>query len=59
MTPSTWAGFGGTSVSSPIMAGIQAVINQALGTNNVGNPNPVYYQIGQNEYSDFGGQSRL
>jgi uncharacterized repeat protein (TIGR01451 family) len=49
--PSTWAGFGGTSVSSPIMAGIQAVINQALGSRNVGNPNPVYYQIGQNQYS--------
>jgi subtilase family serine protease len=25
--PSAWAGFGGTSVSSPIMAGIQALIN--------------------------------
>lgn len=49
--PSRWAGGGGTSFSSPIMAGIQAVINQALGTNNVGNPNPVYYQIGQSEYS--------
>ena len=48
--PSEWAGFGGTSVSSPIMAGIQALINQALGSNNVGNPNPVYYQIAQNEY---------
>ena len=34
----TWAGGGGNSFSSPIMAGIQAVINQALGTNNVGNP---------------------
>ena len=47
----TWAGGGGTSFSSPIMAGIQAVINQALGTNNVGNPNAVYYQIGQNQYA--------
>ncbi|HEY6343299.1 MAG TPA: protease pro-enzyme activation domain-containing protein [Bryobacteraceae bacterium] len=52
--PSTWAGGGGTSFASPIMAGIQAVINQALGTNNVGNPNPVYYQIGQAEYSNGG-----
>jgi sugar lactone lactonase YvrE len=48
--PSTWAGFGGTSVSSPIMAAIQALANQALGEPNVGNPNPVYYQIGQTEY---------
>jgi len=55
--PSTWAGFGGTSVSSPIMAGIQAVINQALGSNNVGNPNPVYYEIGQNEYSTSAGRA--
>jgi uncharacterized repeat protein (TIGR01451 family) len=49
--PSTWAGGGGTSFASPIMAGIQAVINQALGSNNVGNPNPVYYQIALNQYS--------
>ena len=49
--PSTWPGAGGTSFASPIMAGIQAVINQALGVKNVGNPNPVYYQIGQNQYN--------
>jgi uncharacterized repeat protein (TIGR01451 family) len=55
--PSTWAGFGGTSVSSPIMAGIQALINQALGTTNVGNPNPVYYEIGQSQYSTAAGRT--
>jgi sugar lactone lactonase YvrE len=55
--PSTWAGFGGTSVSSPIMAGIQALINQALGSTNVGNPNPIYYQIGQDEYSTLAGRT--
>jgi uncharacterized repeat protein (TIGR01451 family) len=55
--PSDWAGAGGTSFSSPIMAGIQAVINQALGTRNVGNPNPVYYQIGQKQYSASGGEA--
>ena len=55
--PSTWPGAGGTSFASPIMAGIQAVINQALGTTNVGNPNPVYYQIGQNEYSTQAGRT--
>jgi hypothetical protein len=37
------------------MAGIQALINQALGSSNVGNPNPVYYQVGQNEYSTSAG----
>ena len=52
--PSTWAGAGGTSFASPIMAGIQAVINQAAGTPNVGNPNPVYYQIGAHQYAGGG-----
>jgi len=55
--PSTWAGGGGTSFSSPIMAGIQALINQALGSKNVGNPNPVYYQIGRNEYGTSAGRT--
>jgi len=55
--PSNWAGFGGTSVSSPIMAGIQALINQALGTKNAGNPNPVYYQIAQNQFSTPAGRT--
>ncbi len=41
------------------MAGIQALINQALGSNNVGNPNPVYYQIGSERIQHFGGQNRL
>ncbi len=48
--PSSWPGAGGTSFSSPIMAGIQALINQALGATNTGNPNPVYYEIAQNQY---------
>lgn len=42
--PSGWSGFGGTSISAPIMAGIQALVNQTLGTNQ-GNPNPVYYSL--------------
>ena len=41
--PSTWAGGGGTSFSTPIMAGIQALINQKAGSQ--GNPNYVYYQL--------------
>jgi len=48
--PSNWAGAGGTSFASPIMAGIQALINQALGQTNIGNPDPVYYQVGRAEY---------
>jgi subtilase family serine protease len=42
--PSTWAGAGGTSFASPIMAGIQALVNQSTGSLQ-GNPNYVYYQI--------------
>ena len=54
--PSTWAGGGGTSFSAPIMAGIQALINQATGTK-AGNPNPAYYQIAQSAYSTASGRS--
>lgn len=42
--PSTWAGGGGTSFATPIMAGIQALVNQKAGGPQ-GNPNPVYYQL--------------
>ncbi len=52
--PSTWSGFGGTSVATPVMAAVQALINQQTGEN-WGNPNPVYYQIAQNEYGTAGG----
>jgi len=51
--PSTWAGFGGTSVSSPIMAGIQALVNQKTGSR-WGNPNTVYYQLAKTEYGTSG-----
>ena len=42
--PSGWAGAGGTSFASPIMAGIQALVNQSVGGPQ-GNPNYVYYQL--------------
>jgi subtilase family serine protease len=42
--PINWAGGGGTSFSSPIMAGIQALVNQKLGASQ-GNPNPVLYAL--------------
>jgi subtilase family serine protease len=42
--PSNWAGAGGTSFASPIMAGIQALVNQSTGSTQ-GNPNYVYYQL--------------
>lgn len=42
--PSTWAGAGGTSFGAPIMAGVQALINQKTGGSQ-GNPNYVYYRL--------------
>jgi subtilase family serine protease len=47
--PSTWAGFGGTSVSSPIMAAIQTLVNQKTNSR-WGNPNTVYYALADGEY---------
>jgi subtilase family serine protease len=51
--PSTWAGFGGTSVSSPIMAGIQALVNQKTASR-WGNPNTVYYSLANTEFGASG-----
>jgi subtilase family serine protease len=42
--PIYWAGGGGTSYAAPIMAGIQALVNQKMGGPQ-GNPNPVYYKL--------------
>lgn len=54
--PSTWSGAGGTSFAAPIMAGIQALINQKTGSRQ-GNPNPVYYQLAAAEYGSAGNSS--
>lgn len=54
--PSAWSGAGGTSFASPIMAGIQALINQKAGGPQ-GNPAPVYYQLAANEYGSTGSAS--
>jgi subtilase family serine protease len=51
--PSTWAGFGGTSVSSPIMAGVQTLVNQKTASR-WGNPNTVYYSLANTEYGPSG-----
>jgi subtilase family serine protease len=40
--PQDWPGAGGTSFGAPIMAGVQALVNESVGTNQ-GNPNFVYY----------------
>ena len=54
--PSTWAGAGGTSFSSPILAGIQALVNQKTGARQ-GNPNPEYYRQAVKEYGTTGNAS--
>jgi subtilase family serine protease len=51
--PSNWAGAGGTSFSAPVMAGIQALVNQKTG-NRQGNPNYVYYNLAAGEYGGSG-----
>ncbi|MGA3323441.1 MAG: choice-of-anchor D domain-containing protein [Terriglobia bacterium] len=51
--PSTWTGFGGTSISSPIMAAIQALVNQASGSR-WGNPDSAYYSRAATEYGSSG-----
>ena len=54
--PSAWSGAGGTSFASPIMAGIQALINQKTGGRQ-GNPAPAYYQLAAAEYGASGNAS--
>ena len=54
--PSGWSGAGGTSFSAPIMAGIQALVNQKVGARQ-GNPNPAYYQLAAAEYGSSAASS--
>ncbi|MFZ0887753.1 MAG: S53 family peptidase, partial [Candidatus Binataceae bacterium] len=54
--PDTWFGAGGTSFGAPIMAGIQALVNQAAGGPQ-GNPNPTYYSLAGKEYGASGSAS--
>ena len=43
-SPGNWAGFGGTSIAAPEMAGLQALVNQNTGSKQ-GNPNYAYYAM--------------
>lgn len=54
--PSGWSGGGGTSFAAPIMAGIQALVNQRMGTRQ-GNPNTIYYSLAATEYGKTGSAS--
>jgi subtilase family serine protease len=49
----TWSGFGGTSISAPMMAAMQALVNQKWSMRS-GNPNPIYYQIAKSEFGANG-----
>ncbi len=51
--PSTWTGFGGTSVAAPVMASIQALVDEEWGIR-AGNPNPTYYSIAKTEFGATG-----
>jgi subtilase family serine protease len=51
--PTNWSGAGGTSFSSPIMAGLQALVNQSTGSR-WGNPNTKYYSLAAAEYGTGG-----
>lgn len=55
--PSNWAGGGGTSFAAPIVAGIQALVNQSAGGPQ-GNPNYVYYKLAAGGAQAFHGVTR-
>ena len=54
--PYTWPGAGGTSFAAPIMAGIQAMVNQTSEARQ-GNPDFVYYLLAATEYGFQGSSS--
>jgi subtilase family serine protease len=51
--PHDWEGGYGTSFASPIMAGIQALVDQSTGSAQ-GNPNPTLYSLADAEYGTSG-----
>jgi subtilase family serine protease len=50
--PSGWPATGGTSFAAPVVAGVQALVNQKNGGNQ-GNPNYVYYALAASVPSAF------
>lgn len=54
--PVNWSGAGGTSFASPIVAGIQALVNESTGAPQ-GNPNYVYYALARQEFGGSGNNS--
>lgn len=54
--PANWSGAGGTSFAAPIVAGVQALVNQSQGASQ-GNPNYVYYALARMEFGGTGKNS--
>lgn len=54
--PSNWTGAGGTSFATPIMAGMQALVNEVWGGRQ-GNPDPIYYSLANQEYGSRGNKA--
>ena len=54
--PALWSGAGGTSFAAPIVAGVQALVNQSTGQLQ-GNPDYVYYALAKQEYGGTGNNS--
>jgi len=54
--PANWAGGGGTSFAAPVVAGVQALVNQSQGSPQ-GNPNYVYYALAKLEFGGTGKNS--
>ena len=54
--PANFPGFGGTSISSPIWAGIQALVDQSTGMT-WGNSNPILYTLASEQYGLSGDPS--
>ncbi len=54
--PAGWSGAGGTSFAAPIVAGVQALVNQSRGSRQ-GNPNYVYYALAKMEFGGTGKNS--
>jgi subtilase family serine protease len=54
--PENWSGAGGTSFAAPIIAGIQALVDQSVGAPQ-GNPNYVYYALANQEFGKKGSNS--
>jgi subtilase family serine protease len=54
--PSGWFGVGGTSASAPMLAAMQAIVDEKWNIR-AGNPNPTYYAIAKTEFGAAGNKN--